>query len=138
MTGQGQIQIYRQEFDEGQPSWRMVDTVKIRADGEFRFADLPAGTISFSDPNILIGNRPATAGAPFELPYSLAVPVGVVEPWMMHRDLARISDDVIAEIRNCTTDEDELAFLDELVSDDLGISTVSKRQILDPTKNCGP
>jgi hypothetical protein len=40
----GQIQIYRQEFEEGQPSWRMVDTVKIRANGEFRFADLPAGT----------------------------------------------------------------------------------------------
>ena len=40
----GQIQIYRQEFQEGQPSWRMVDTVRIRATGEFRFADLPAGT----------------------------------------------------------------------------------------------
>ena len=40
----GQIQIYRQEFQEGQPSWRMVDTVKIRANGEFRFAELPAGT----------------------------------------------------------------------------------------------
>jgi len=40
----GQIQIYRQEFQEGQPSWRMVDTVKIRLNGEFRFAELPAGT----------------------------------------------------------------------------------------------
>jgi hypothetical protein len=40
----GQIQIYRQDFEQGQPSWRVVDSVKIRANGEFRFADLPAGT----------------------------------------------------------------------------------------------
>jgi hypothetical protein len=40
----GQIQLYRQEFEEGQPSWRLADTAKIRADGGFRFADLPAGT----------------------------------------------------------------------------------------------
>jgi hypothetical protein len=44
LVERGQIQIYRQEFEEGQPSWKFADTVKIRANGEFRFADLPAGT----------------------------------------------------------------------------------------------
>jgi hypothetical protein len=43
-TENGQVQLYRQEFEEGRPSWRFVDTVRIRANGEFRFADLPAGT----------------------------------------------------------------------------------------------
>jgi hypothetical protein len=43
-TENGQIQLYRQEFEEGRPSWRFVDTVKIRANGEFRFAELPSGT----------------------------------------------------------------------------------------------
>jgi hypothetical protein len=43
-TENGQVQLYRQEFEEGRPSWRQVDTAKIRANGEFRFAELPAGT----------------------------------------------------------------------------------------------
>jgi hypothetical protein len=43
-TENGQVQLYLQEFEEGRPSWRRVDTAKIRANGEFRFAELPAGT----------------------------------------------------------------------------------------------
>jgi hypothetical protein len=40
----GAIEIYRQEFEQAQPSWRLADSARIRANGEFRFADLPAGT----------------------------------------------------------------------------------------------
>jgi hypothetical protein len=40
----GNVQIYRQDFEQGQPSWKLLESAKIRADGEFRFADLPAGT----------------------------------------------------------------------------------------------
>jgi hypothetical protein len=43
LVERGQIQIYRQEFEEGQSIWRLADSAKIRANGEFRFADLPAG-----------------------------------------------------------------------------------------------
>lgn len=88
------------------------------------------------DPNIFIGGRAATAGAPFELPYSLTTPQGALGPWLTQRDMAFASQLAIERIRKCTTDQDELDLLDEITSDDDNIKLISNSQISDPNRPC--
>jgi len=43
-TDRIQLQIYRQDFDDGQEKWNEAGYVTTWASGEFRFSELPAGT----------------------------------------------------------------------------------------------
>jgi hypothetical protein len=87
-------------------------------------------------PNEFVDGRLATAGAPFELPYSLAIAQGSTEHWMAHRDMARASSEIIALIQGCTSDPDDLTLLDDLTNDDRKIAAVAKSQIQDPSGQC--
>ncbi|MFN0053555.1 MAG: ferritin-like domain-containing protein [Planctomycetales bacterium] len=48
----------------------------------------------------------AVAGAPFELPYTLAMPLSEADRWRLHRDLLVASDHLIDAIRNTPSGSD--------------------------------
>ncbi len=89
-------------------------------------------------PNVYIRGRAATAGAPFELPYSLIVAQGAVEPWLAHRDMAHASRDIIERLRDCASDPNEISLLDDLSLDDDEIATVANSQIQIADGECQP
>jgi photosystem II stability/assembly factor-like uncharacterized protein len=70
------------------------------------------------------GGRPAAAGAPFELPYSLNLPDRQVERWQLHRDLVegsrRLREAILAD-QATQSDPDAKAVLESLTEVDTAI-----------------